>query len=173
MPKKCDRPMPRRPQPRSGAVVLELLLVIPINMIVLLAVAQFGLFLSNHQQLALACRTGAGIASESSSLMTTGNPVPMDVTDAVVRQLASSGIAPSALILEHVAGGGPATEQTLRTNLSAAGAACQEPANAIPGYTVRLTVCVPLSEMMPNCMSGFGFDTTGHTVECSTTFGRE
>ncbi len=143
-------------------------------MIVLLAVAQFSLFLTNYQQVVLACRAGAGLAAESNALPLTGAPVPPQIVDAVCRQLNNSGIEQCTIILEHVGNLGAHTEQRLRADCAGGmSAACQEPATPIPASSVRVTVCVPLAEMMPNSMSGFGFDISGNAISCSTTFGFE
>ena len=60
----------------------------PVFMVFLLAVVQFGILFSNLQALALASRVGAEAASERN--LTTG--VPAAVEDAVTKQLSASGI---------------------------------------------------------------------------------
>jgi len=152
-----------------------MLLVLQIVLVVLLAVVQFGLFFSNYQQLALASRVGAELASETSLPNQTMaiTPLPTDITDLVVRQLHSSGIDPCAVILEHNVNGPAFTEQTLRTNYTPNCPTCSEPAGTIPTNSVRLTICVQLTELMPNCLSWLGFDIATRTSTSSTTFGYE
>jgi hypothetical protein len=156
----------------GGSVTLEFILTLPILLIVLFAVVQFGMFFASTQQVALACRVGALEASQT-DLTTTidGDVVPAAITDAVEAQLSVSGIAPCAVILEHNVRGG---EQTLLTTYTACD--CAPPADALPApsgagaRSVRLTVCVPMKELTPNCLAGFGFDLTDYLTTCSSTF---
>jgi hypothetical protein len=105
-----------------------------------------------------------------------GNPVPSSVANAVLRQLESSSIRPCVIVLEHTAA---PTEQTLRTDFDHDGdaqpdcPACQPPASGLPDDAVRVTVCVELTELMPNCLAAFGFDLAGRTAQGSVTFARE
>jgi Flp pilus assembly protein TadG len=160
---------------RAGSVMVEFLLVMPILLIVLLTVIQFGMLLANMQQLALACRVGAEAASKTGNLPNTGT-VPPSITDAINQQLSSSGILYGAVILQHNVNG---STHTLATP-DPLPASCSPPQTALPptpppatNYgrpSVRVTVCVPMTELAPNCLAIFGFDLSGRYAKCSTTF---
>ncbi len=156
---------------RRAAAILELILVLPILVMLVLAVVQFGIFFTKMQQVALAGRTGVEAASQAVGLSTVdGDPVPTDVINAVSQQLESSGIDYCRIRLEHNVGG---TQVEL---VSPTSNACDcEPDTNIgstlpPGEYVRLTVGVPLLELMPNCMRGLGFDATSRIMTSTTIF---
>jgi hypothetical protein len=154
---------------RRGSVTLEFILALPILLIVLLAAVEFGMFFSNMQQVDLACRVGAEAASQFAPFPHGPTTVPLNVADPINHQLASSDISPCKIILEHNV---LPTAQTLTTTYGA-GCACDPPAALLPAGTarsVRVTVCVPLIELAPNCLALFGFDLTGRFAQCSTTF---
>jgi hypothetical protein len=169
------KPMPRRRfgpgragSSRRGAVTLEFIVALPVLLIVLLAVVEFGMFFSSLQQVDLACRVGAEAASQSTFLPYGSPTVPPDVADPINQQLGSSGITPCKIILEH----NVTSPQTL-TTLYGAGCACDPPTALLPALaarSVRVTVCVPMSSLAPNCLALFGFDLTGRCAKCSTTF---
>lgn len=164
---------PLRRGPRRGAVLLELILTLPVWLILIMAVVEFGMILVNQQQVALASRVGAEKASETAGLSTTpGDPVPPVVVNAIRHQLESSCLKYCSVILEHNMSPG-STLVTLRT--SASSCTCDPPSTALPiyGHYVRVTVCVPLSELAPNLLSFVGFDISGCVIHHSTTFRHE
>ena len=177
--RKAARRRYPRPQKRDGSVTLEFLLVLPILLIVLLAAIEFGMFFANIQQVALACRVGAEAASQTPGLPDGPDLVPTNITDAINHQLASSGISPCRVYLEHNLSG---IEQELVTAYVPA-CTCTAPATALPPQpppatdygrvSVRVTVCVPMTELAPNCLALFGFNLTGRCATCSTTFRHE
>jgi hypothetical protein len=146
-------------------VTLELILTVPIWLIFLWAVVEFGQILSNQQQVALAARVGTEEASQTPGLDLAA-AVPPNVLTAIDQQLASSNISRCKVILEHNVGGSPATLT------DGACAPCDPPATALPPNReyVRVTVCVPLTELACNLLGGFGFDISGCIVQHSTTF---
>lgn len=165
-----------RPGPRRGAVLLELILTLPVWLILLMAVVEFGMILVNQQQVALASRVGAEKASETAGLSTTMyDQVHPDVLTAVQHQLESSCLKYCSVILEHnvVPSEVPPipTPVILRTPTVPA-CTCAWPSTAIPSERrcVRVTVCVPLSELAPNLLSFVGFDISGCVIHHSTTF---
>lgn len=159
----------------AGSVTVEFLLVMPILLIVLLTAIEFGTLLANLQQVALAARVGAEVASKSGSLPN-GGPVPTPVTDAINQQLGSSGIQFGAVILQHNVNGPTYTATTPET----LPASCVPPSAELPPtpppatnfgrLSVRITVCVPMTELAPNCLAIFGFDLSDRYVSCSTTY---
>jgi hypothetical protein len=138
---------------------LELILTLPILVILVLAIAQFGIFFANMQQVTLACREGAKEASETLGLPTTdGALVPTNVLEAIDSQLTTSRIHACRVRLEHNVGGA----QVALFAPADGGCDCC-PGGKLgsplpPRSYVRLTVCVELEELMPNCLALFGFD---------------
>lgn len=174
----CRKAVRRHPRPheRDGSVTLEFLLVLPVLLIVLLAAIEFGMFFANMQQVALACRVGAEVAAQTGGLPNAPATVPTNITDAINQQLASSGISACRVYLEHNV---PGTEQELVTTF-VPGCTCTAPPTPLPPQpppatnygrvSVRVTVCVPMTELAPNCLALCGFDLTGRCAKCSTTF---
>jgi hypothetical protein len=90
------------------------------------------------------------------------DPVPLPVLDAVAHQLESSGIAYCQIRLEHnvaplggtvVLTSPPATTCDCQTDDSLA----SSPGGLVaPTQYVRLTICVPLSQVFPKSLSFFG-----------------
>jgi hypothetical protein len=160
---------------RTGAVTLELLLALPVLIIAIIAIVQFGLFFTNMQQVALACRVGAEEASQTPGLPHSGD-VPANVVSIILKQLENSCIAPCAIILEHNQGG---MEHTLRCDFDNDGDLlpdcpdCEPPASPIPLSTARVTICIALTELIPNCLAAWGFDISDEVVHCSATFALE
>lgn len=153
---------------RSGAVIVELILAMPILFISLLVVAEFGMVMANLKQVALASREGAKIAAETAGL----SPANTAATAAAIRsavddRLESAKFGPSATVgvrLDHTVGGGG----------SAADGTCPSPAGpALPSDAVRVTVCVELTKLTPNLLAAFGFDISSSTVEQTTTLDYE
>ena len=153
--------MRKRRRPRRAAVVLETILALPLFVMMLLAIVEFGVYFSNAQQHALASRVGAEEASQTMSLSTTNNdPVPNNVLIAIDQQLGSSGITACRVILIHNVGLPAGTT----VELSSGACDCDPPTPPNPspgGEFVQVTVCCELTDLMPNCLSSFGFDITG------------
>ena len=153
---------------RRAAVTVEFIIGLPIFLIFLSAIVEFGLVQANSQQVAIASRIGARLAAETAGL----NPGNTAATAASIRteidrQLESAKFGANAsagVTLRHnVSGGGVATDGT-----------CNDPITpALPPNTVRVTVCVPMSALTPNLLNVFGFSTTGKTVEVTTTYAYE
>jgi Flp pilus assembly protein TadG len=154
---------------RPAVCAIEVVLALPIFLVFLLAVVEFGLILANCKQVSLASRVGAKIASESS--------FPFDATTlvnirtAVDRQLESAGLgatASGAVVLQHNVAGGGASPQ------SSGPLSCTAPTDPpLPSDgegAVRVTVCVELSKLTPNFLSTFGFSTAGKRVMLTTTY---
>lgn len=158
-----------------GAVTLELILTLPIWLILLLGLVEFGLILTNQQQVALAARVGAEEASQTTLLSTIdGDPVPPNVLGAVAQQLAGSRMSPCKVILEHNVVPDSPPIISLPVTLSSSTGACDCDAPAIPlpprrRYT-RVTVFVPLTEVTPNLLRLFGFDISEELLHHTATF---
>jgi len=141
---------------RRARATVELVLTLPILIMMSLALIQFGVLFQNMQLSSLASRVGAEEASQTTGLPTTdGDPVPTEIVEAVEQQLLSSGIYHCHIQLEHNVGG------TTVVLTSPADPVCEcDPPDVLdpvpPGEYVRLTVCVPLNELMPNSLAFFG-----------------
>lgn len=156
----------RRRRRSGGSVTIEMLVVLPVLLIVLSSVVQFGYYFARAEQLALAARNGALEASRTPALLAAGT-VPSNIEDAVRHQLQSSNISTIAIIVEHNTIDG--TEDVLRTDYVTN--TCPEPTAALPTSAVRVTVCVPLTDLMPNLLSIFGFNIAGRDSRFTSTFG--
>jgi len=159
---------------RGGAVTLEFIIALPVLLIILLAVVQFGMFFSGLQQVSLASRVGAEAAAQTDlSASETGDGIPADILNAINAQLASAGITACRIFVEHNVDG---TDEDELQEPSTSTWTCTPPATALPlddahgVYSVRVTVCVPMSELAPNCLSLFKFDISKRSTQCSTTF---
>jgi Flp pilus assembly protein TadG len=157
-----------------GAITLELLIMLPVWLIVMLAIVQFGLLIGNRQQVALASRVGAEEASRTIGLAgtTNGDPVPANVINVVEQQLLSSGINRCKITLEHNLRPAPPAPPTILTSGSCT---CPTVDNPLPPNReyVRVTVYVPATELTPNVLSIFGFDISTRFVRNATTFRHE
>jgi hypothetical protein len=161
----------RRGFGRRGNVTLEFIVALPILTIALLAIIEYGLFFANMQQVALACRVGVKAASQTDDLPLASGTVPAPVLDAIGQQLRSCGISPCAVFLEHDV---PGSEQELVATFDS-GCACHAPATPLPSppggaRSVRVTVCVPMGELAPNCLALFGLDLANRVAKSTTTF---
>jgi hypothetical protein len=151
-----DRPARRR----RGSLTVEMILVVVVLAIVTVGIVQFGVFFANAQEVALAARVGALEASQLAGLSTsTGDPVPAQVIESIEHQLQSSGIEWASIRLEH-----NVTEgfTPVELEFDSGGAYISDPKTNLlaPPFSgtryVRLTVCVPLSEVFPKSLSFFG-----------------
>jgi hypothetical protein len=152
---------------RNGVITMELLLNLPLWLILVLAVVQFGGLSCGVQQVSLASRVGAAEAGRTMPLPSEGG-VPGNVLSAIERQLASSGLTCSKVILEHNFGGRPVVL------LSGRGPG-RPPCTPLPGVgtSVRVTICVPPSGVIPNLLGKLGLDLWSRALTQSTTFRHE
>ncbi|MCS7303480.1 MAG: pilus assembly protein [Thermoguttaceae bacterium] len=163
---------------RRAALTVELILVLPVFLILLVAVVQFGLYHVRMQHVALASRIGAEQASQTSGLPSSG-AVPQPIVDAVAAELQSAGITQFCIRLEHNVNVSPPAVLWYPSSgcpfCSGGGCTCcpSSPLSS-PPYSgtnyVRLSVCVPLTQLMPNVLKVFGFDLTGKTTAFTTVF---
>ena len=173
---------------RLGAVTLELILMLPVWLIALFAVIEFGLLIANRQQVALASRVGAEEASTTGGLGATvdGDPVPTGVMEVIQQQLASSGITQCKVLLEHNIPGTdppPVGLQSGTCDFTVNPTACTPPpvdypapdASNLPstGRYVRVTVYVQVGQLTSNLLSAFGLDLSARIIRQSTTFRHE
>lgn len=166
----------RRPRlRRAGAITLELIIMLPVWLIMLGAIVQFGLLIGNRQQVALASRVGAEEASRTS--LPSGGGVPLNVVHVVEQQLQGSGIDQCKITLEHnvVPPTPPAPAAPVVLSSGDCGCPTTPPATPLPpqGEYVRVTVYVPATQLAPNVLKIFGLDLSEWLVPNSTTFRHE
>tara|TARA_R110002049_G_scaffold24865_1_gene87987 strand:+ start:79 stop:633 length:555 start_codon:yes stop_codon:yes gene_type:complete len=167
--------------PRSGVVVLELILTMPAFLIMMLAVVQISLIYVVIEQTAFASRYAAKIASETTDANINNlNTGPMGILKTQVDRVLRVGGIPQGscrVILEHNVDNGGAELTIADPDPAAANCNCSPPAIAlpqVPGATadesVRTTVCVRLGDNIPDFLSTFGFSVADFVVEESTTY---
>lgn len=151
--------------------VLELVLALPILILPILAIMRFGLMYANLQQVALACRMGAEEASQTAGLATAAS-IPNNILQAVDRTLATAKIQRCTIRLEHNAGGTQEVLVDSATTTCNCGSGSMLSGTLPPGEYVRLTVCVPVQELVPRCLAGFGLGvcSASDMVESTTVF---
>lgn len=146
----------------------------PILVIGLFAIVEFGIYFTRLQGLSLAARDGAKAASETPVAALVGPTVPANIAQAIEQQLVSAGIVPCAIVLEHTVNG---PVETFRTDgvpdCPACGPSPVPPAVPIPPVSVRVTICVPFTQMMPNALQPFGFDVSSLFAQRTTTYAHE
>ncbi len=153
--------------------MLEVIVLFPVIAILLAAVIEFGLLLSGIKHVQASSRAGAKIASELSQADLGGaDAVNVDVVkDTVDRVLSSAGFESCQVILENVTTGCVADN----TRNSGTCTGCNAPATslptvaAVPGGTVRVTVCVDADQLTPDLLSTFGFDISSKIISASTS----
>lgn len=164
---------------RAGIVTVELILTLPVLLIFLAAVIQFGLIYTVNQKVAYASRFGARLASEEpraslNDLNLSGGGSRLRT--AINNYLSNAEITTGActVVLEHNA----CLPNQTQTDTDGSGCNCGVPATALPAGPppagnseyVRVTVCVPLTGNVPDLLSSFGFSVAGCTIEHTTVF---
>ena len=159
---------------RRAVITVELILALPVLLVLVLAVVEFGMIFAAIQQVAFASRHGAKIAAEEppGSLPTLNTSAGGSRLRTRIDQLLeTNGFASGAcrVILEHNLSG---MDEVQVDDDPAVACDCQPPAAALPasGVSVRVTVCVPLEGNVPDLLASFGFSLDGRTVVQSTTW---
>jgi Flp pilus assembly protein TadG len=164
---------------RSAVITVELLLSLPILLITLAAILEFGLIYAVSQKVAYASRFAARLASEEPRTSLDDLNLPAGgnrLRTSVNRFLSTAEITTGAcsVIFEHNA----CLANQSQTDTDGSGCNCGSPATALPAGPppagnaeyVRVTVCVPLIGNVPDLVSNFGFSIAGFTIEHSTVF---
>ena len=155
----------RRRPARRAVLTVELILTLPIFLILLVAVVQFGLYHVRMQHVALASRIGAQQAAQIANLQSYSF-VPSQVTSAVGAHLQSVGINTFCIRLEHNDGG--STVVLPSGGCSGCTISSLSSSPYLGTEYVRVSICVPLTELMPNVLKVFGFDLTGQYTAFTT-----
>ncbi|MCH7990633.1 MAG: pilus assembly protein [Planctomycetes bacterium] len=168
---------------RSAVIVLELILGLPILIIFLFAVVEFGLILSLSKQVSFASRFGANLASRESRATLGDLNLPAGgsrLLAAINENLATAGISGGAcqVILEHNVAG---AADFVQVDPAAGCANCVAPGTSLPEpvlscagrpapETVRVTVCVSIPDHVPDLLCGFGFSIDDCVIRHTTTY---
>lgn len=148
---------------RRGIVTLELILALPIFLVILAAVIEFGMIFSLAQAVEQTSRH-AGIAASRAPT------IDQAFVDALKLQsdeiLANSGYpgASCRIIVENDVG---SFSPIYSPVVPPADCNCGVPGVALPapGPAVRVTVCVPLKGNLPDLLASFGFSIDSITLE--------
>ncbi len=167
----------RERHPRRAVVVLEMILALPLLVIVVMAIVEFGLLFSNEQIVEMASRAGTQVASKLATIPSSG-AVPIEVETAVARELARIGVTRYRIRLEHnvnfAVPSGTMTPVVLTTT-SAGGPTSgptPSPITLTPNRRyVRVTVYVWTTDLTPNLLGTFCVDLSNR-VSSQTTLRR-
>ena len=159
-----------------GVVTLELILVLPILLILMLAVVEFGLIYQSIHHVVYSSRIGAKLAAEQSTANLGDYNKSMGVSalrEEIDEYLTAAGfntVSCQVTLQHNVAAASDPTQ--LNPDPTPAGCDCVAPINNFPvgQEFVRVTVCVPTDGNVPNLLSTFGFDISDCELEGTTTF---
>jgi len=151
---------------RRAAVTFEVILVLPILIVLLCAVVEFGLILANRKHMEQAAYSGANVAAQlSPGELSSGLDA---VGDAVQRTLASAKLgSPCRIDLEHNVEGAA-------NPIQIAGECARElPDGQLPAaegvQAVRVTVWMPYTRLAPDLLWGFGFSLQNRFTRATMT----
>lgn len=171
---------------RRGLITLELILWMPIMIIVVMAIIEFAIILQVNQQVTAASRFGARIASEitrdqaAATNLSNFNQTATanNLKSRIDTYLGNAGLTASCqVLLEHSA----CVPNPSQADPAGTPCPCGASPTVLPAFEtaptfenneayVKVTVCVPLLNNVPNVLSTFGFDITTQTIEHSTVF---
>lgn len=167
----------REQSKRRGAVVFEALLWLPVFLIALSAVIEFGMVLNGLHAVKLAARAGAKYAAELDVGAIGSSSAVEDVQAAVDRVLSSSGYDSCQVRLEYVNCVGSGNSIAGPCPTCTACPSCSQPAVPlaptildVPGGMVRVTVCVNVSEMTPDLLGWVGASISDRVAQYSVAF---
>lgn len=165
---------------RRAVSLLEIIIGLPIMLILLFAVVQFGLLQSNQQTLKMASRAGALVAA---NMEIDGTEVVIDseIINAIDEVLRKGGLIDPAETITMVG------EVQLNyavynsgTMMPASGtipmpATLMPPSPAVyPDYHyVQVTISIPVQRLAPNAMACFGVDYSGRNALMTSLFRHE
>ena len=162
---------------RRAIVVLELILALPIVLMLVMAIVEFGMLFSNEQVVAMASRAGSQVASDLSVIPSAG-AVPVSVETAVARELARIGVTRYRIRLEHNVDFSPppltmAPVVLMTTSVGGpTGGAAPFAVTLTPSRRyVRVTVYVRTTDLTPNLLSAYVVDLSNR-VSMQTTLRR-
>lgn len=165
---------------RRAVSLLEIIIGLPIVLILLLAVVQFGLLQSNQQTLKQASRAGALVAANM-EIDGTETVVDPDIVNAIDEVLQKGGLLDSGETIEMVG------EVQLKYNVYDSGnmmpisdtlpmaSTLVPPSPATyPNYHyVQVTISIPAQRLTPNTMACFGVDYSGRNAIMTSLYRHE
>lgn len=161
---------------RSAAVVLETILALPIFVIMLMGLVEFGVLVENLQHVEAASRAAVLVASRTDAATLNLPALPADVLVAVNDELGrmQTGVLARQVCLQSnvTAGGGVGAAFTRTDGKSATPnpyIAVTAPAAPATAY-VRVTVFVDVPDVTPNVLAAFGLDFSSEVVQQTTTY---
>lgn len=186
-PAPSERLRRQRPRARSGVVTLELILFFPVMVILLIAIIEFGIIYQVNKQVAYASRFGAKLAAEitrnQAAATNLGNydqaSTPNNLKSRIDQYLLNAGLTISSDVqLQHDACTSGQSQEQVSTPCKCGpsapplppGETATAPTDSTAQAYVKVTVCLLLPGNAPNCLSSFGFDLAGRTIQHSTTF---
>lgn len=162
---------------RSAAVILELILTLPILMIALAAIVEFGLLLNNLQYVESASRAGVQVASGLSAANLNSGSLDTAILTAVNQELANigPGVVARQVYLQHNVD--PAPPHSVGPTVMVCDGVSTTPcpyvtvtAPSAPATVyVRVTVFVDFPDVAPNALAYFGLDFSNSIVQQTTT----
>lgn len=163
---------------RRAASLLEIILGLPLLLILLLAVVQFGMLQSNQQVLHMASRQAALVAAELAFEPT--GPVPAQVVDAVNLVLRENGVlgeeesvlAWGGIRVDHSVAA--SSEDTLPFVLESGENPAPPPLTDYPRQPfVQVTVTIEATRLAPNTLKVFGIDFENRYVSQTSLYQHE
>lgn len=161
---------------RSAAVVLETILALPVFVIMLMGIVEFGVLVENLQHVEAASRAGVLVASRTAAATLNLAALPADVLAAVndeLDQMRAGVVARQVRLETNVDNAGNVGATISRTGGQTAApdpyVAVDAPAAPAAAY-VRVTVFVDVPDVTPNVLAAFGLDFTNEVVQQTTTF---
>lgn len=166
---------------RRGAVVFEALLWLPVFLIALSAVIEFGMVLNGLHAVKLAARAGAKYAAELDAGAIGSSDAVEDVQEVVDRVLSSSGYHSCQVRLEYItscaSSGNSMTGFSPSCVTCTACPSCSQPSlplaptlAQVPKGMVRVTVCVNVKEMTPDLLGWVGASISDRVAQYSVAF---
>ncbi len=160
-----------RNRTRRAVMSLELLLAVPLLMLCIMAIVQFGLELAGAVIVHQSAVVGAGRCSTFGRLI--WSDLDDDTATAVQLQLTAANLSIVAaddlqvIIQERVFDADVSYTGTEGSWPLGATFSAVPAASSIPADSVRVTVNVRLTKVIPNLLGGFGFSITGKYVTAS------
>jgi uncharacterized membrane protein len=156
---------------RRGVYIWELVVVVPLILMLLLGVIEYGFVYINQRHLAMAARTGAKVAAEQAIFDINA------IKDEVDRHLLSAGFASGSteVVLQHNVG----SPMTIVVSSLGAPVGPYPTGPALPDATllpegcVRVSVVVPFTLLTPDLLAAFGLSLSTQKAQQTTTLAYE
>lgn len=150
---------------RRGVEVLELILVLPVLVVALVALVQFGIAMVVHQAVTTAAGAAAREASKQADILVVRDAVDRILSPHNIQILNTPGSGTKVMLDDGALG---------TTSFGDAGLSCIAHGNAPAANEVRVTVCIDLAKAkVPNALASFGLDFAGKRFETSATVRKE